>query len=1091
MKRKFIVPMMVLSTILLMGSLSSCQHNNSNVITSNQQYNGNGIPSNNLGINGDTYKDDLTGDIYEKVDGKWVLKSTPKALSGEGAPSDELGNDGDTYEDTLSGATYKKVSGHWELTKKGDTTYVVTFNLNGGHFANGETTLENQIVREGRWVKEPSMSPIKEHCEFLGWFAEGSNQAWNFIGQSVYGNVNLVAQYRVKEEDKIVVTVDPNNGEATYTHETFVGDYYYPSIPTKEGYSFIGWYLNGVKYNGTVTASLSGATLVAEYEKSKFNLSYKVEANDEVTITGLLDVTTVSIEIPNEINGRKVTKIASSAFASRIYLETVYLPKSIKTIEDGAFNGTYKLNSINVDSANTSFSSVNGILYSKDLTVLYIYPTKAGTSFDIPTSVKKIGNYAFYYSRDMGITSITFNEGLEEIGDYAFAYNDTLQSLTLPKSLRKIGKAAFMGSTSSSEDDSYISPQGIITNAGLNEGLEVIGEMAFANQYFKDTFTLPSTIKELGDYAFANCNAIKKVVLPASLEKFGRNVFAGATGITEYEISSSNSYFTVSQKMLFSKDMKKLISCPSNTYDDVTVPEGVEEIGDFAFYMVDEVKNYTFPSTLKKIGEQAFAHTYNLSSFVIPDSVTEIGENCFDLSGISSITIGKGLTEIPEEAFIETKLRTVTIPGNVKKIGNGAFSLCSSLTTLNMEEGVEVIGNRAFNNGPKIVVLNIPNSLTRIEEGAFSGNQITDLNIGKNLGYIGPNAFYNESSGVSINTISVDANNNNFKANNNILFSKDGKIVYFAGNKAGVESQGTYSITLPDGVEIIEAYAFAYCKKISSMTFPTSLQEIKDGAFLYCKFKNAEFGTNLKTIGDGAFYMSSLENVTFNEGLTSIGESAFAYGDLVSVNLPSSLTKIGVTAFAKNISLKTLTLGNKLEEIGDNAFLDTKISSEIVIPASCTKIGNGIFASNVATYGQTITNISVDNLNPNYSSSNGFLLSKDGKIVYAYAAGKEGAINVPTGVEEIAPYALSLAGSKATSLSLPSSLTKIGEGGLAYLSNVTVLNVPQSVSYIGDKAFAYWTSKQAINFAVSEEYALTNYSKLFKASCNAKITYGA
>lgn len=1091
MKKRFAIPMLVLSSTLILGGLTACNEPSTSV-TSKQNFTGIGIPSDALGNDGDTYKDESSGDLYVKEDGHWVIKQVAKALSGEGAPSDTIGNDGDTYEDTLSGATYKKVNGHWELTKKGDTTYVVTFNLNGGHFANGETTLKDQIVREGRWVKKPSMTPIKEHCEFLGWFAEGSNQAWNFIGQSVYGNVNLVAKYRVKDEDKIIVTVNPNNGEATYTYETFVGDYYYPSIPTKAGFSFIGWYIDGEKYNGYVTSSMSGATIIAQFEKSKFNLAYQVEENDEVTITGILDLNAVSIDVPSQINGRKVTKIAKTAFASRISLETIYLPASIKVIEDGAFANTRRLAAINVDSANLNFASVNGVLYSKDMSVLYLYPTKAGESFDVPNSVKRIGNFAFYATYDMGISSIKFNEGLEEIGDYAFAYNQTLNALSLPKSLRKIGKSAFMGMANSSEDDgSYISPQGIITNAGLNEGLEEIGEMAFANQYFKETFKLPSTVKVLGDYAFANCTAIEKVVLPDSLVTFGRNAFAGATGIGEYAISSSNPNFTVSDKMLFSKDMKKLVSAPSNLYEDITLPEGVEEIGDFGFYMVDEVKNYNLPSTLKKIGEQAFAHTYELSSFTIPDSVTQIGENCFDLSGISSITIGKGLTEIPKEAFIETKLSEVVIPGNVKKIGNGAFYLCSSLTKLTLENGVNEIGMSSFGAGPKLTSLDMPDSLTKIGDSAFSGNKITTLSIKKGLTSIGANAFYNQNSGTSLDYLIVDAASNSFKTDSNILYSKDGKNVILATNKAGSESSGTYTVNLLEGVENIGDFAFAYCKNISTFNFPTSLISIGNGAFMNTRFKNATLPSKLTSIGDGAFYMSSVNNITFNEGLLSIGESSFAFGDLVNVTLPSSLRSIGKTAFAKNISLTSLTLGNKLESIGDFAFVDTKISSVINIPATCVNIGDGVFASNVSTYGQSIDDIIVSEDNPKYASVDGFLLSKNKEVLYSYAAGISGDINVPEGVKEIAKYGLALAGSRSTRVALPATLTTIGEGGLAYLSKVTsALNVPSTVSYIGANAFAYWTSNQLIKFGVSEDYALTNYDRNFKANCSAKISYG-
>lgn len=1055
MKRKYIFPLMVLSSILLLGSMTSCGKSSKNPVTSNSQ------------------------------------QVSNKEYDGEGAPSSELGIDGDTYIDNLTGAVYKKENGEWIVIEKGDKTYIVTFNLNGGHFADGSTTYPDQVIREGRWAKAPELNPIKDHCDFLGWYAEGSNQSWNFVGTPIYGNVNLVAQYRVRNEDKITVTVDPNNGEPTYTYDTFVGDQYYPSIPTKAGYSFAGWYIKSTneKYNGYVTASLSGETLIAQYEKSKFNVSYQVEANNEVTITGIIDIEAVSLDIPNEINGRKVTKIANQAFASRIYLETIYIPKNIKEIAPNAFASTYRLTSINVDSANTEYTSVNGILFSKDMTELVCYPTKAGTSYTIPASVKKIGNYAFYYTLDMGISSITLNDGLVEIGDYAFAYNETIQSLTLPSSLKKIGKAAFMGSVTSSEDDSYISPQGIITNAGLNEGLEEIGEMAFANQYFKNTFTLPSTVKVLGDYAFANCNAIEKVVFPRALEVFGKNVFAGATGITEYQIDSNNANFTVSNKMLFTKDMKKLVSCPSNIFDDITLPEGVEEICDFGFYMVDQVQKYNLPSTLKRIGKQAFAHTYDLTEFNIPNSVIEMGENCFDLSGITKITIGTGLLEIPEEAFIETKLQSITIPGNVKKIGNGAFSLCSNLTSLTLEEGVEEIAQSSF-SGCKVSSLVLPDSLKAIGNSAFQNNNIQELNIKKGLESIGSDVFYSSSKGgTTIDYLSVDSNNAAFSAYANMLMSKDQKVVYFATNKAGTESNGNYSITLPNKVEEIAPYAFSYSKNITSLTLSSSLKTIGDGAFLYSKVTSLAFPASLKTIGNGVFYMSYIKDVTFLEGLETIGESAFAYADLINVTLPNSLKKIGVTAFAKNISLTNLVLGNGLVEIGDNAFTDTKIANEITIPASCITIGKGVFSSNVSTYGQAIKNITVENGNPNYASEDGFLLSKDKTTVYACAGGKEGTLVVPNSVTTIAPYAMSMAGCKATSISLPNTLTRIEEGGFAYLTKISSISIPASVTYVGDFAFAYWTSAQAINFNVSQEYALTNYSQYYISNTNARVTY--
>lgn len=1106
MKKKFVLPIMVLSASMMLGGLASCKttigggngDSTSSVVA--QAYTGQGAPADDLGKDGDTYIDTLTGKSYKKEGGKWVeISPTAKSLSGEGAPSDSLGNDGDKYTDILSGATYEKENGKWVKKSDGDTTYTITFNLNGGAFADGSTTYPNQTVREGRWITKPASDPLKEHCEFLGWYAEGQDTAWNFKGTSVYGDVTLVAQWRVKTEDKITVTVDPGNGDATYEKETYVGDYFYPSTPKKEGYSFLGWYIDGTKFNGTITAEMAGKTITAMFEKSKFGVTYEVEDNGEVTITGLLNINAVSIDIPEQIGGRNVTKIASTAFANRVYLESINLPKTIKEIESGAFYKAYRLVSVTVDSDNLYFTSDNGILYSKNKDTLVLYPTKAGSTFTVPATVKKIGDYAFYYSMDMGISSIRFNEGLEEIGDYAFAYNETITDISFPSTLKKIGSHAFYGNASADEDAGYISPNGMITNASLNEGLEEIGEMAFANQYFKDTLTLPSTIKKIGDYAFCNCTAIEKVVLPKNLEVYGDNAFGGATAVGEFAIDSSNANFSIYDGMLYNKNRTILIQCPSNRFDDVVIPEGVVEIARHAFFMVDEVQNYTFPSTVTKFGYRAFAHTYHLSSFTIPNSVTEIGENCFDLSGISSLTIGTGLTAIPDQAFIETKLTSVTIPGNVKSIGEEAFSLCSSLASVTLSEGVEEIKDAAF-SGAALTSLAMPASLKSIGDYAFDSCGITTLNVGAGLEKLGTMAFVSKAGVNTIENIVVNASNANFAndSNNKYLLSKDGKKLYFASYKAGtLGTDEMYSVDLSGlSIESIEEGAFAYCRLTSAVTFPSTLKTIGDYAFYYTKIKALEFPANLTKIGVAAFYFTYVKTATFNEGLLEIDNHAFEMSDLTGAALPNSLKRIGDSAFSKVMSLKTLSLGTNLEEIGKEAFLNTSIGMDsdvtLAIPATCTKIGQGAFAANGTIRGVEFKDITVAEDNPNFKAQNGFLLSKDGATVLGYAAGREGMMVFPEGVTTVAAYSMSypkLANLNATGVTLPNTVTTIGEYAFAHMSGLKSLTVPSSVTYVAGYAFTNWGSSQILRFGCSEEYALMNYAQYYVNGCNAAVTY--
>ena len=109
MKRRILTPMVLLTSLFVTLSIASC---NSKPITEHvsRSYQGEGAPSNSLGENGDTYTDTLTGDLYQKEDGQWVLKhnAVPESYSGEGEPDPALGKNGDTYVNTINGAEYIK-----------------------------------------------------------------------------------------------------------------------------------------------------------------------------------------------------------------------------------------------------------------------------------------------------------------------------------------------------------------------------------------------------------------------------------------------------------------------------------------------------------------------------------------------------------------------------------------------------------------------------------------------------------------------------------------------------------------------------------------------------------------------------------------------------------------------------------------------------------------------------------------------------------------------------------------------------------------------------------------------------------------------
>ena len=105
----------------------------------------------------------------------------------------------------------------------------------------------------------------------------------------------------------------------------------------------------------------------------------------------------------------------------------------------------------------------------------------------------------------------------------------------------------------------------------------------------------------------------------------------------------------------------------------------------------------------------------------IPSSVKEIGDYAFSsCSDLSQVTLNEGLEKIGDSAFYLTKITSINIPGSIKEIGKSAFSLCSDLSQVTLNEGLEKIGDSAFKD-TKITSITIPSSVKEIGNNAFAG----------------------------------------------------------------------------------------------------------------------------------------------------------------------------------------------------------------------------------------------------------------------------------------------------------------------------------------------------------------------------------
>ncbi len=703
----------------------------------------------------------------------------------------------------------------------------------------------------------------------------------------------------------------------------------------------------------------------------------------------------------------------------------IVIPKSVTTIDAKAFDDVNYITSVKVEKGNATYDSrdnCNAIIETASNTLLFGFATtkipntvtEIGESafyhrdslkaITIPASVKKIGKRAFALCASLA--SVICSEGLDTIGSEVFYECHALKKIQIPNGLKYIGGSAF-----------YFCEQ--LSSIVIPESMTEIEQSTFEYCYQLGDITLPETLKRIGNYAFYYCADTAHIVVPSGVEYIGANAFVNILNVFYDGLATGSPWGAVCVNgymdgPLIYADAEKtqLLRCSQSAQGEVVIPASTKEIGERAFAFCYDLTSIVIPEGVVSIASEAFCNCNKLESINLPNSISEtegypnIGDRVFmgcdalkapvynnrifaympttyegaytipdgikyiwkfafnGCSKLTAITLPNSVTEIGGYSFPSCiNLETVTIATsqeceectkhtNLTTIAEMAFYGCTKLSSINLEVGLRSIGNQAFSNCVSFTTLYIPYSVTSIGYSAF--NNV--LNIAYN-GIATP-TYSNKNWGARCRNGEVD-----------------GYFVYMPANESenpeeylpakswlmGCSTMAEGRVEIPSTVTTIDQNAFYNCNKITSITIPSSLQNVYSDAFSGCTFDNVYISdlaawcaiyfanssanpvstarhifinnkemddlvipSGVSRIGSYAFYyMKSIKSVTIPEGVTYIGQYAFSACDsLQSVLLPSSLERIDNYAFAYTTSLESPVIPSSVSGIGYSAFQD-------------------------------------------------------------------------------------------------------------------------------------------------------------------------